>query len=72
LISVSLAPASYLFSAARTYGAGKVDAATAASAAALKSRRDGFFVIVASLPGARIVLASHHASQAGSRRLAAQ
>jgi hypothetical protein len=43
----------------------------AASAPALKSRRDGFFVIL-SLPGARIVLASPHGSQVGSHRFAAQ
>ncbi|WP_244553941.1 hypothetical protein [Bradyrhizobium arachidis] len=46
MISVSLAPASYFFSAAQTYGAGKVEAAMVASAPALKSRRDGFLVIV--------------------------
>jgi hypothetical protein len=45
---VSLAPASYFFSAAQTYGAGKVDAATVASAPALKSRRVGFLVIFVS------------------------
>jgi hypothetical protein len=44
----------------------------AASAAALTSRRDGFFVIVVSLPGARIVLASTGGSQVGSRRFATQ
>jgi hypothetical protein len=43
-----------------------------ASAAALKSRRDGFFDIVLFLPSARIVLASQLRSQVGSRRFATQ
>ncbi|MGY4484619.1 hypothetical protein ACVWWR_003810 [Bradyrhizobium sp. LM3.2] len=49
-----------------------MDAAMVASAAALKSRRDGILVIVCFSLGARIVLASPHGSQAGSRRFGTQ
>src|SRR3954453_7396662 len=50
LISVSLAPGSYFFSAAQTDGAGITDGSAAASVVAPNSRRVGLFFIVVSLP----------------------
>src|SRR5260221_3203255 len=46
LISVSLAPASYFFSAAQTNGAGRMDAAVAANTVAPNSRRGCLFFIL--------------------------